>query len=167
MASSPLNRLGVGLIAASFVVPVACAKPQPVEVTPRAARVTAIGPTGLHLELNLDVANPNGFDVSARSVSGTLEVGEGVQIGTGSAQPSVTIPAKGSGAVSADLVLGWTNLNAVVPFALSGQPMPYRFRGTASVGGESLNMELPFTITGEITRQQLLQIGAVGLPPAR
>ena len=151
------------IAAIAVVANLGCSKPQPIEVTARSAQVVSATPAGIRIALILDVANPNGFDVSARSVKGTLEVGDGIPIGTGSSEPRTPIPARGSSRVPAELALGWTNMNALVPLALSGQPVPYQFRGTATVGGESLNMDVPFTIAGEITREQLLQIGLGGL----
>jgi LEA14-like dessication related protein len=163
-ARAPFIAFARAAIAAIAVVAsLGCSKPQPIEVTPRSAQVVSATPAGIRIALSLDVANPNDFDVSARSVKGTLEIGNGIPIGTGSSEPRTPIPARGSSHVPAELALGWTNLNALIPLALSGQPVPYQFRGTATVGGESLNMDVPFAIAGEITREQLLQIGLGGL----
>ena len=72
-----------------------CSKPEPVEVTPRSAQVVLVSPAGIRIAVTFDVTNPNGFDVSARTVTGTLEVGSGIPIGTGSAEPHAPIPAHG------------------------------------------------------------------------
>jgi len=47
--------------------------------------------------------------------------------------------------------------------------VPYAFRGVAAIGGESLSIDVPFTIKGELTREQVLQaglrgLGGIGLP---
>jgi LEA14-like dessication related protein len=148
---------------AGAVLVCACMKLKPPTLHPRAARVTQVGPTGIGLVVELDVANPNAFPLAVRTVSGTLEVGSGTEVGRGHAEPGKTIPAQGSSVVEAQLTVGWTKLEALAPYALSPSPVPYRFRGTASVGSERLNVDVPFVVTGELTRDQLLQAGLRGL----
>jgi LEA14-like dessication related protein len=140
-----------------------CSKPEPPRVTPRAARVTSVGPNGLGLSVDLDVYNPNSFPLLARSVTGKLEIGTGIEVGNGRAEPQGSIPAKGSSLVTSEIALSLTNLAAFAPFALSNQPVPYTFRGVASIGGESLNVDVPFKVTGELTREQIMQAGMRGL----
>jgi len=144
-------------------------KLEPPTLRPRAARVTQVGPTGIELLLQLDVQNPNAIPLAVRSVTGTLEVGAGTEVGRGRSNPGTTIPAKGSSVVDAQLTVSWTKLEALAPYALSPAPVPYRFRGTAAIGGQRLNVDVPFVVTGELTRDQLLQaglrgLGAFGLP---
>lgn len=141
----------------------ACSKPQAPTVTARSARVTASTPTGVRLALELDVHNPNAFPLLVESVEGTLAIAGGAEIGRGTARPATDIPAQGSSAVTSELTVPWSNLAALAPFALSGAPVPYTFTGRARVGGKRLNVAVPFTLRGELSREQLLQIGLQGL----
>ena len=143
----------------------ACSKPKSPEVTPRSARVTSVDARGLGLTLELDVRNPNDFPLVARAVSGVLEVGNGVELGRARAEPKSSIPAGGSSPVTSQLLVSWTNATAVAPFALTNKPVPYTFRGTATIGGEKLNVDVPFSVKGELTRDHVLQIGLRGLGP--
>ncbi|HMJ13128.1 MAG TPA: LEA type 2 family protein [Polyangiaceae bacterium] len=154
-------RLLLLLLACGLVA--ACAKPEAPRVTARAARVTATGPKGIDLTLELDVHNPNAFPLLVQSVEGTLEVAEGAELGRGVAQPKTSIPAKGSSAITSQLSIPWSNLAALAPFALSPEPVPYTFRGRAAVGGERLNVDVPFSLSGQLSREQLLSIGLGGL----
>jgi LEA14-like dessication related protein len=148
-----------------LVAVAACSKPEPPKITPRAARVTSIDAKGMRLLLELEAYNPNGFPLIARTVTGALEVGAGAELGRASSAPSESIPAKGSSVISAELDVSWTNAGALAPFALSDKPVPYTFRGVATIGGERINLDVPFTVTGELTRAQVLQIGLKGLAP--
>lgn len=141
----------------------ACSKPQPPTVSARSARVTASAPTGVQLAVELDVHNPNAFPLLVESVEGTLAIAGGAEIGRGTARPATDIPAQGSSAVTSQLTIPWSNLAALAPFALSGAPVPYTFEGRARVGGKRLNVAVPFTLRGELSREQLLQIGLQGL----
>ncbi len=54
------------------------------------------------------------------------------------------------------------SLSALAPYALAAQPLPYRLRGTARLGGEDLSLEVPFQIEGELTREQVVAAGLRG-----
>jgi LEA14-like dessication related protein len=140
----------------------ACFRPKPVEITPQSLRLSSIGPEGVGLAVVLDVHNPNRFPVSASAINAVLELQDGSELGQGSATPAFTIPAEGNAAVPAQLAMRWTNLALLAPYALNAQPLPYRLRGSARIGGQNLNLELPFTISGQLTSQQVLQAGIRG-----
>lgn len=150
------------LLVATALVALACSKPKPVEVTPRSVQVTGIVPQGLQLALTLDVRNPNGFAIRASDVKGTLSLQDGTVLGRGSAADTVTVLAEQTAAVPTNLTMSWTNLAALAPYALSSQPLPYQIHGSARIGGEQLNVEVPFDIAGQLTREQLLQAGLRG-----
>jgi LEA14-like dessication related protein len=158
-----MQRRAVIALLAGALIASACSKPQPPRVTPVAARVKTVTPTGLVLSIDLDVYNPNGFPLVARSVSGSIEIGNGVELGRGTATPGGSIPAESSSRMTTELSIAWTNAPALAPLALSDKPVPYTFRGTATIGGERLNVDVPFTVKGELTRAQVLQAGLRGL----
>lgn len=143
----------------------ACSKPQPPTITPKSAQVSALSTTGVQLTVSFDVTNPNGFPLIVHAVDGRFSIGAGAgtELGQAHAEPSASIPAKGTSTVSSQLSVTWTNLSALIPFAISPAAVPYRFDGTAQLGGESLNVNVPFELTGELTRAQLLGVGLVGL----
>ena len=123
------------------------------------------------LAVTFDVANPNRFPLIVHAVDGrfSLGAGAGVELGKAHAEPASSIPAEGTSTVTSQIAVGWTNLPALTPFLLSPAAVPYRFDGSAILGGESLNLSLPFTLTGELTRAQLINAGLSGLslPAAR
>lgn len=152
----------VTLVAALSLTLTACAKPKPVEVTPRSAQVTVIRPDGVQLALVLDVRNPNGFAIRASDVRGTIQLQDGTELGRGTATGTVTVLAEQTASVPTNLNVSWTNLAVLAPYALSAKPLPYRIRGSARIGSEHLNVEVPFDIAGELTREQVLQAGMRG-----
>jgi len=155
------------LLSCALLAP-ACFKPKPVEITRQSVQLSSIGPDGVGLAVVLDVHNPNGFPISASAVNAVIELEDGSQLGQGSATPAFTIPSQGSVAVPAALSMRWTNVALLAPYALGAKPLPYRLRGTARLGGESLNVELPFSISGQLTPDQVVQAslrGAASLFP--
>jgi LEA14-like dessication related protein len=151
--------------AAALSLATACAKPKPPTIRPKSAQVLAVGVTGVKLAVAFDVANPNRFPLIVHAVDGrfSLGVGAGVELGRAHAEPASSIPAQGTSTVTSEIAVTWTNLAALAPFMLSPAAVPYRFDGNATLGGESLNLNLPFTLTGELTRAQLINAGLNGL----
>jgi hypothetical protein len=149
-------------LAATALLTLACSKPKPVEVTPRSVQLTAIQPQGLQLALVLGVHNPNRFAIRASDVKGTLSLQDGTVLGRGVASDTVTVLAEQTAAVPTSLTMTWTNLAALAPFALSPQPLSYKIHGSARIGSDHLNVEVPFDIAGQLTREQVLQASARG-----
>lgn len=143
----------------------ACAKPKPPTITPKSAQVLSVGGGGVTLAVTFDVANPNRFPLIVHAVQGrfSLGAGAGVELGQAHAEPASSIPAEGTSTVTSQIAIAWTNLAALTPFMLSPAAVPYRFDGKASLGGESLSVTLPFTLTGQLTRAELLNAGLGGL----
>jgi LEA14-like dessication related protein len=157
-----MRPLLVALLASVLLV--ACAKPKPPTITPHSVEVKSVSPTALVLHAQFDVHNPNGFPLIVRKVSGKLTVANNVDMGSTSVPSGVSIPANGTQRVASDLDVSWQNLSQLLPYAVSGKPVPYSFDGHATVGGKSLNIEVPFSIKGELTSAQLLSAGLNGLP---
>jgi LEA14-like dessication related protein len=166
LAAFALRRRTWLILVAALGLTVACAKPKPPTITPKSVQLRAVGPSGVQLAVTLEVANPNRFPLVARAVDGRfLLAASGAEVGTAHTLLASSIPAEGIATVVSDLAVSWTDLVALAPFMLSPAPVPYRFEGHASLGGESLNVSVPFTLTGELTRAQLLTAGLGGMSP--
>jgi LEA14-like dessication related protein len=132
-------------------------------VTPVEARVSSVAPTGLTVDVALDVYNPNSYPLSAQLVEGVVLLGNGAELGRGAARPPGSLAANSATRVITRLEVPWLNVTALAPFAFSGQPVPYSFRGQATIGGEDINLKVPFELSGTLTREQLLAAGLRGM----
>jgi LEA14-like dessication related protein len=148
------------LVIAAFVG--GCAKPQPPSVVPHVVRVAGVSVGGLELDVELQVHNPNSFPLAAEAVRGTLFVAREQKLGQGSSQSRTTIPAGTTSLVASRVRIGWESLTVLAPL-LASERIPYVFRGDVTVGGKTLNVTLPFTLEGELSRAQLLDAGWRGL----
>lgn len=165
-----MKQRSVGLAVILAVAVAGCSKPKPIQLVPQSVQLSSIGPEGVGLSLTLNAHNPNGFPIYASAVNATFELRDGQELGRGSSTPAFKIPADGDATLPADLLLRWTNLTSLTPYALAAKPLPYRVRGSARLGGESLSVEVPFSIDGQLTPEQVLQAslrGAAGLIPKR
>jgi LEA14-like dessication related protein len=145
-----------------LVVLPACSKPQPPTLTPRSARVASISPSSVQIEVELSAHNPNGFPLVGRDVTASFELQDGTGLGTAVSRDSFSIPAEGDANVLTKLDVQWTSLAALAPYALGGKPVPYRLRGKARLGGEKLNVEVPFQLDGVLTAEQVVAVSLRG-----
>ncbi len=154
-----LRVLGVFWIACWFV---ACSPKMPT-VTPQVARVLWVAPSGVRLAIEVDVHNPNSFPLMADAIEGVIEVGGGSVLGHGLSYPRGTIPPEGVSRVITQVDVQWSNLGALAPFLIGSGPVPYVFKGKARLGGEGLNIAVPFEVNGQLTRAELIGVGMRGL----
>lgn len=128
-------------------------------VTPQVARVMWVSPAGVRLAIEVDVHNPNSFPLMANAIEGVIEVGPGSTLGYGTAYPGGTIPAEGASRVITQVDVQWTNIAALTPFLMSPLPVPYVFKGNARIGGDDVNLSVPFEVNGQLTRAELIGAG--------
>ena len=139
-----------------------CAKPEPPRLTPKVVRVAGASASGLDLDVELEVHNPNSFPLLANSVSGTLIVGRGQRLGSGSATLKESIRGGATSPVESRVHIAWADIAAIAPLLLR-ERVPYEFRGDVTLGGGGIDVALPFSLSGELTRAELLQAGLRGL----
>jgi LEA14-like dessication related protein len=138
------------------VLAVGCSKPKPPTLTPRSAQVTALKPDGVQLSLLLGAHNPNGFPIVVNSVAGIFELQDGTPLGTGSSAAAFTIPSEGDQDLPVTLDVRFSSLSVLAPYALAAKPLPYRIRGNARIGSDNLNIDVPYTIEGQLTAEQVM-----------
>jgi LEA14-like dessication related protein len=141
-----------------------CARPKPPIITPEKAEVVSIGPEGITLKLALGIDNPNRVDLSARSVSGRLLLDGKHDLGTVTVAQPFSLPSGRRTPLAVPLTVGWKDLGIVVALAASNRDLPYDVDGSVNVGGDSLNVNVPFHLSGVVTHEQLLKATLNSLP---
>ncbi len=159
----PLSWAALAALALGASALGACT-PDPPVLTPQLVQVTAVSPTELGLRMQLDAYNPNGVALSVRSVSAHLTLADRIDLGTTELPSGVSLAPKAHTPVVFDLRVPWQNAAQVAALAATQATATYRIDGKARVGGEKLNVELPFQLSGVLTREQLVGAGLRGLP---
>jgi LEA14-like dessication related protein len=155
-------------LAAPLVFPLliaACSKPEPPQVTAEKVAVTAVSPAGLDLHVTLGVTNPNGKDLVARNVHAKVTLDGKYDVGSIDVPKSVTFPAKTKVPMDVPMAIPWQDVSGIVGLALTNRDIPYEVAGTVSLGGDLLNVDVPFAMKGTLTHDQLVQATMRGLPP--
>jgi len=142
----------------------ACGRPKPPTITPEKGEVTSVGPDGIQLTLALTVDNPNRIDLSARSVTGRVLLDGKHDLGTVTVSQPFRLPSGQRTALSVPMTVAWKDLGVVLALAASNRNLPYDVDGFVSVGGDSINVNLPFHLSGVVTHEQLLKATLNSLP---
>ena len=141
----------------------ACSKPLPPQLTPKEAKVTAVDPTGFDMRVKMEAFNPNGFELSVRSVVAHVVIDGTHDLGTVSGTQPISLPANARTLIDVPITMKWKGAVNLATLAASRRAIPYVVDGTATVGGESLNVDVPFKLQGTLTQEQLQQAGLKSL----
>ena len=147
----------------TLLVAGACSKPLPPQLTPKEAKVTSVDPTGFDMRVKMEAFNPNGFELSVRSVVAHVVVDGTHDLGTVTAAQPMSLPANARTLIDVPLNMKWKGAVNLATLAASRRPIPYVVDGTATVGGESLNIDVPFKLQGTMTPEQLQAAGLKSL----
>jgi LEA14-like dessication related protein len=161
MAMTALLRL---VLATLLIVTLgACQKPKPPQLTPKQVNVTSVDLTGFDVRVKMDALNPNSFDLSIRSVVAHVIVDGNQDLGTVTSAQAINLPANAHTLVDVPINVKWKGVAPLATIAAAKRPVPYTVDGTANIGGDTLNVDVPFKLQGEITAQQLQAAALKGL----
>ena len=163
MSRTKLLQVLVTLVA--VLVLSGCSKPKAPTLTPEATRVASVTPQGIGIRVTLAALNPNDFDLNTQKVVGTIKLGDKVTLGPISKPHGTKLAANKSTNIDLDIEASWEQAAQLAQLAAAGPTVPYEVEGTVTVGGERLNVDLPFKIKGEVSQTQLVAAGLRGLPP--
>jgi LEA14-like dessication related protein len=141
----------------------ACAKPKAPQLVPQEAKIASVDMSGFDMRVKMDAFNPNGFALSVRAITARVIVDGTQDLGTVTSSQPINLPANAHTAVDVPMSVKWKSLGGFATIAASRRPVPYVVDGTATVGGESLNVDVPFKLNGTITAEQLQQAGLKSL----
>ena len=152
------------LFAALALVLTACTKPDPPRLTPLSAKVTAISPQGIDVDVKLEAENPNESALSARSLTATITLDGRYVLGTVTVPHQIKLPAHQKTVLDVPVASRWQDLSGLAALAMAGKDVPYTIDGTVQLGGETLSVAVPFSVAGIVTREQLAQAALSSLP---
>jgi LEA14-like dessication related protein len=143
---------------------VGCSRPKPPTITPEKATITAIGPMGIDMLVQLGVDNPNRLDLAVRSVTAKVRLDGRYDLGTITIPQPVTLPARKRTELVVPLSIKWQDISALLSLAGVNRSVPYDVDGTVTLGGDLLQVDVPFRLTGLLTHEQVLAAARNSLP---
>ena len=143
---------------------VACSRPKPPTIVPEKATVLSVGVAGVQMKVELGIDNPNGIDIAARSVSAEVLLDGKHALGQVTVPHEFKLPAKARSHLEVPLVLQWKDVSLLLALAGSNRSIPYDVDGKVSLGGDLVEVEVPFRLHGEVTHEQLVQATLNSIP---
>jgi LEA14-like dessication related protein len=140
-----------------------CSKPKPPTLTPDSTSITSVTPKGIGVRVTLAAYNPNDFALTTQKVSAKIVLGNKVTLGPIEKPHGVSLPANSTTKVTFDLDATWAQAAQIAQLATGGPTVPYVVDGTVTIGGKTLNVDLPFKLKGEVSQAQLIAAGLNGL----
>ena len=154
-----------GLVTLGVIVSVmACGKPELPTFVPIRARVTAVTPVGIDLVATLSATNPNRIDIPMRGVSGHLVLHKTTDLGIVTIPFPNTLPGNQTTTLDVPLSVPWRDLLALGQLAALNTEIPYTMDGSVGLGGELVNVEIPFHLEGTVTQNQLIDAARNSIP---
>lgn len=151
--------LGAPLLAVACCCGAAVTTPT---VRPEATTVTALGAAGLTLRLRMVVENPNGVDLTVRSVRARVSA-RGRDLGTVEDDSGLRLAARQETPFEAVVTVSWLDVPGLGLGAVLGGAVPYHVEGVVVVSGPAgLSMEVPFEMDGEVPRSMLVPVPGLG-----
>jgi LEA14-like dessication related protein len=147
------RRLTALALAAALAA--ACKQPEPPRVTPKEARVAAVSPQGLEVVVKVEATNPNSISLSAQSFTGKAKLDGKWEMGTVTISKPVVLPPNVPTTIDVPMTMPWTDVKALATIIGAQRPVPYVVDGTIKIGGERLNVDVPFAVSGTISREEL------------
>jgi LEA14-like dessication related protein len=84
--------------------------------------------------------------------------------GTFTSKSAIELPAQKRTPLDLPVTMTWRDITGLAGLAASGRDIPYAVEGTVAIGGEKLNVNVPFRINGTVTQKQLLEATMSSLP---
>jgi len=149
---------------AAFVVVAACSRPKPPTIVPKKALVTAIGPAGIQMNVELGVDNPNGVALSGRAVTAKVVLDGKYPMSPVTVPHAFTLAAHAQSDLVVPMALKWDEVSTIVALAGANHAVPYDVDGAVNLGGDLVNVDVPFHLRGELTKEQMVQMTLNSLP---
>ena len=123
--------------------------------------VRDIGVRGGTLDLEVEVANPNGFDLRGTELALGLDV-EGSHVGDVRISDEFSVDRNGSTSLTLPLRFEWAGVGGALRTALSQGEIPYQMKGELSLQTPWGAHSVPFTKTGRAPLTNMVGVPAVG-----
>jgi len=166
MHTRPLaTRFFFPALVTAFAVAVSgCSKPEPPTLTPKGASVIGVSLAGVNVRLTMEAFNPNRIELSARSVTGNVTLDGKVPLGTVTIPSPVLLPPNARTTLDVPLDAKWNDVGAIATLAATNAPVTYAVDGTVNIGGDRLNVDVPFHMTGTIAHEDIVKATVRSLP---
>ncbi len=109
--------------------------------------------TEMNLLFDLDVQNPNSFDLTFKSLEYTVYL-QNEEIGNGRLEKELLIPSSSTTRIQVPVVAGFKNFSGSLKAILTKEDLPYKIEGKAVVKTAFGSRQFPFSKEGRLNTKQ-------------
>lgn len=149
--------------ALTFALSLVACSPEPPRLTPQSSEVTGVSSQGLGLRVHLNANNPNRVDLTVQSVDVRVTLAAR-DLGRSVLNDRTRLPAGRDVALSLDLNAPWGDLPGLLMVTALNENVPYQLDGTVRVGGERVQLQVPFHLESTVPRSVLLSAAGSLVP---
>lgn len=142
----------------------ACSKPEPPTVRPISGKVSSISPAGITVNAKLEAYNPNDFELDVKSFTATVTLDQKYNVGTVTTPRPIKLPARKKHQFDLDIAMPWSDVGTLSPLALQNRDIPWLAEGKVKIGGDALDVDLPFKLEGVVTHKQVVDAVGKSIP---
>ena len=142
--------------ASALALATACSKPSPPTLIPERVSITGLTLTQINLEVTIRATNPNSVDLVARSLSAHVVVAGQFDVGTVDIPVTTTLPAGQTTTLDVPLSVKLTDAAPLAKLAMTSASVPYTVDGTVGLGGDLLHVDVPYTLSASVPRDQII-----------
>jgi LEA14-like dessication related protein len=103
----------------------------------------------MNLLLDLDVQNPNRFDLTFQSFEYTIRL-SGEEVGNGRLEKALLIPSSATTRIQVPVAARFKDLSGILKAILTKDDLPYKIEGKVTVKTVLGNRQFPFSNEGRI-----------------
>jgi LEA14-like dessication related protein len=152
-----LRRLSPAVLTFATVALAACSKPQPPTITTITPTAVMADQHGVTVGLQVGMHNPNRVAIPVKAVNAHLNLDDKLDLGDVQTSEAVTIPAGQDANVPVSIPIAWTDIGQMAVLAGSPHDVKYKASGTVTLGGDLVNVTVPFEATGTLKQQDIAQ----------
>jgi LEA14-like dessication related protein len=128
--------------------------PDPPVITPRGATVVSVSSSGIGLRVDISVRNTNRISLTAQTTDVRLTLA-GRDLGMTHITQPTELPSNVDVAMTLPVTAPWQDLPGILIATVLNENIPYHLDGVVRVGGERLNVDVPFQIDSTLPRSVL------------
>lgn len=117
--------------------------------TLRGITLNTVSFTAMNVLLNIDVRNPNSFDLTLKSFEYTIYL-KNEEIGNGHLEKELLIPSSSTTQILVPIVVRFKDLNGSLKVIFTENDLPYKIEGNADVVMAFRSLKFPFSTEGRI-----------------
>jgi LEA14-like dessication related protein len=126
------------------------------DFTIRDIKLSKCSLTDMDLIVVIEVNNPNRFNFTIKSLQYSVYLNDG-EIGKGGLDKELLIPALSATKIQMPVHAGFRDLGAGIKAIFTGDEIPYKIEGSASILSVFGSSKLPFSKEGRVNLQNLVK----------